>query len=39
MQRWVERHREAAAVAAVVEWAVPHLHVVDKNQEGYLGRK
>ena len=23
--------------AEAAEWAVPHFHVVDKNQEGYLG--
>ena len=25
------------AVVAVVEQTVPHSHMVDKNQEGYLG--
>ena len=29
-------HGEAAAA---VEWMVPHSYVVDKNQEGYLGRE
>ena len=29
----------AEARAAEQAWAVPHSHVVDKNQEGYLGRR
>ena len=30
---------EAVAVVAEVEWAVPHSHVVDKNQQGHLSSK
>ena len=37
MQRWVERHRDMVWHRdSASEWAVPHSHVIDKNQEGYL---
>ena len=32
MKTGVEKDRDA-------EWVVPHLHVVDKNQQGYLWSK
>ena len=39
VEMWIcaERHRVAVWLREVVEWEVPHSHVVDKNQEGYLG--
>ena len=35
----VETWREVESHGEVVEWAVPHSHVVDKNWEGYSGVK
>ena len=39
--RWEERHEDALwhGGEAAPEWAVPHSHVVDKNQEEYIGSK
>ena len=36
MQRWVERHGDAVWHREAAGQVVPHAHVVDKNQEGYL---
>ena len=39
-QRQVERHGDVVLCReAVVEWAVPHSHVVGENQDGYLERE
>ena len=37
MWRWEERYGDPAWHRKLAEQVVPHSHVVDKNQEGYLG--
>ena len=39
MQRGAQRGAERVERCAYMERAVPHSHVVDKNQEGYLRSK